>query len=53
MSAGALLNFHIFNGALITKFSKLGIQIFRMRFKIKYHTFMFEKYRIFNTDEHI
>ena len=40
-------------GALMSKFSKIGIQIFNMRFKIKCHLFIFEKYRIFNIDEHI
>ena len=65
MSArGALKTFHIFDRALIGeghlsergacfKFSKIGIQIFNMRFKIKCHLFIFEKYRIFNIDEHI
>ena len=33
------------------KFSKIGIQIFYMRFKIKYRPFIFEKYRIFNIDD--
>ena len=61
---GALKTFHIFDrgaywrgafirGALISKFSKIGVQIFNMRFKIKCHLFIFEKYRIFNIVEHI
>ena len=64
MSArGALKTFHIFGrllergiyqrGALISKFLKIGTQIFNMRFKIKCHLFIFEKYRIFNINEHI
>ena len=51
---GCLLERGIYQrGALISKFSKIGIQIFNMRFKIKCHLFIFEKYRIFNIDEHI
>ena len=57
-------NFHIFDGALIvegrlsegaliSKFSKAGIQIFHLCSKIKYHTSIFEKYRTFNIDERI
>ena len=65
MSArGALKTFHIFDRALIgeghlsergliSKFSKIGIQIFNMRFKIRCHLSIFEKYRIFNIDEYI
>ena len=65
MSAqGALKTFHIFDrvligegrvqrGPLISKFSKIGIQIFNMRFKVKCHLFIFKKYRIFNIGEHI
>ena len=61
MSArGSLQLVHIFDGALIEerrllergalllKFSKIRIQIFHIRFKIKYYLSMFEKYRIFN-----
>ena len=44
---GAYLMFHIFGRALISKFSKIGIQIFHLHFKIKYHPSIFEKYRIF------
>ena len=39
--------------ALISKFSKIGIQIFYMRLEIKYHPTIFEKYIIFNIDEHL
>ena len=38
--------------ALISKFSKIGIQIFHMLFEIKYHPSVFEKYNILNMDEH-
>ena len=44
---GAYYYFHIFGGALISKFSKIGIQIFHMRFKIKYHPSIFKRYRFF------
>ena len=40
-------------GVLISKFSKIEIHIFRMHLKIKYQPCTFEKYRIFNIDEHI
>ena len=50
---GTLSIFHIFDGALILKFLKIGIQIFYMCFEIKYHPTIFEKCRIFNIDEHI
>ena len=51
---GRLLERGIYQrGVLISKFSKMGIQIFNMRLKIKCHLFIFEKYRIFNIDKHI
>ena len=65
MSAlGALKRFHIFDRALIEeghllergayfKNLKNRNSDFNMRFKIKYQHFVFEKYRIFNIDEHI
>ena len=40
-------------GSLISKFSKLGIQICHVRFKIKYHPSIFEKYRLFTKAEQI
>ena len=33
---------------LTSKFSKIGIQIFHMRLKIRYHPSIFETYRILN-----
>ena len=44
---------HFSPGALISKFSKTGIQIFHTSFEIKYHPSIFEEYRIFNIDEQI
>ena len=44
---GAYLIFHILAGRLFQNSQKLGIQIFHLRFKIKYHPSIFEKYRIF------
>ena len=38
---------------LVSKFPKTGIQVFHMRFEIKDHPSVFEKYKIFNIDEHI
>ena len=45
--------FMFLTGRLLRKFSEIGIQIFHVRFKIKYHPSIFEKYRLFNIAEHI
>ena len=37
----------------MSKFSKPEIQTFHVRFKIKYHPSIFEKYRLFNIAKHV